>query len=66
MSKQKWKLLGSDSSLDRLLEGVSRFYGGSNIRIQGETLLNSRGPISGVRVILARGRYRFEMEVVND
>lgn len=57
-------LYGSSGTLDGITALISRFYGGSQIRLErGEkewTIHNSRGQIDGVRVVLRKLRYRFE------
>lgn len=62
--KQKYKLLGSHGNLKGLIDGIGRFYclgSGDLITItdKGEVYIKNE-LIEGVRVVLTKGRYRFE------
>lgn len=58
--KPTYRLLASSPSLQGITTLIIRFYGGSAIEIVGEEVHNSKGKIEGVRVVKAKGRYRFE------
>jgi|APGre2960657404_1045060.scaffolds.fasta_scaffold74704_5 hypothetical protein len=57
----KWELLASSSTLEGIKGSIKRFYCGEGKEVSGENVIGSKGIIEGVRVILKRGRYRFEM-----
>ena len=59
------KLFGSAGSLERLRQGIEKFYCGTTITLtelpSGEwSVSNLRGVIEGVTVRKVKGRYRFE------
>jgi hypothetical protein len=59
------RLIGSDASRERLVEGIKKFYGGTSVYPRPGSpgtwlVLNSKGPIPGVHVVNKKGRWRFE------
>ena len=56
----KTKLIGSSGDLGLMTVLLNKFYYTSSIRIEGEEVFNSKGKIQNVRVVLKKGRYRFE------
>lgn len=58
------RLIASAPNLEAIIGLIERFYCGTKITlVEAEGLYrveNSSGPIEGVRVVLRRGRYRFE------
>ena len=62
----KPQLLASAGTLDQIGQCIANFYGGEHkelfARAGGESwsVLGRNGAIPGVRVVLLRGRYRFE------
>lgn len=61
------QLLASASTMPEILTSVTRFYGGEQkdvqSRLEGHWTLHSKKTgreIPGVRIILHKGRYRFE------
>lgn len=60
-NKQEWQLLASSNTLEGIKGSINRFYCGEEKEVQGENVIGSKGILEGVRVILKRGRYRFEM-----
>lgn len=64
---EDYKLLGSDSSLESLKEGIAAFYYQSNsdqITLDERegywAVINGNDELDGVRVVKKKGRYRFE------
>jgi hypothetical protein len=60
---QDYKLIGSSSTLEGLLQGAVKYWHGSNIRFEGEQVFNSKGLIEGFRVVQKGNRYRLEATV---
>lgn len=59
--KTQYKLIGSSSTLEGLLQSAIKYWRGSNIRFEGEQVFNSRGLIEGFRVVKKVNRYRLEV-----
>jgi hypothetical protein len=64
----KTRLLGTSPSLEMSVKLISEYFCGEPITLipEGEIhrVKNSVRAIPGLRVILKKGRYRFEMEIV--
>ena len=64
--KPKYKLIGSSNSIEHLLDLViEKYFCRSQVSLihktETEWTVNQQGkPLDGLRVILKRGRYRFE------
>jgi hypothetical protein len=60
----KTTLLGSSPTLEGITKVITAFYMGSTIELVDDLgcwqVVNKRGVIPGVRVVIKRGRYRFE------
>jgi hypothetical protein len=57
-----WKLLASSGSMEGIKGSVKRYFCGEDKEIiDGAVVSPIRGVLEGYRVILKRGRYRFEI-----
>ena len=59
--KNDWILLASSGSLEGIKGSIKRFFCGESKDVQGSFVIGSKGILEGFRVIIKRGRYRFEM-----
>ena len=64
------KLLGSAPDLDKIKKMIGQYYYSHNITLKEVSdneweIHNAKGKIDDVRVVLVKGRYRFELELGN-